>query len=126
MEGIEVAVFAPHDTEIVEHWSGVFLLQEGHAREEDLRERFASTGNIEFNMYDFTQSNEDDSIVSEIFNREVAMLSDMSSSSRDPLTVSQARPRPPRLRRVSLQRLAGGWRRSRPRHHRHPPHLLGA
>ena len=89
MQGIAAAVFAPHDTEMVEHWSGVFLLQEGHAREEDFRERFARTGDIEFNMYDFTQSNEDDSIVSEIFNREVAMLSEMSSSSRDPLTVSQ-------------------------------------
>ena len=93
MEGIAAAVFAPHDTEMVEHWSGVFLLQEGHAREEDFRERFARTGDIEFNMYDFTQSNEDDSIVSEIFNREVAMLSEMSSSSRDPLTVTQSAPK---------------------------------
>ena len=91
MEGIAAAVFGPHDREQVEHWSGVFLLQEGHAGKEEFRERFARTGDIEFNMYDFTRSNEDDSLVSEIFNREVAMLSEMSSdSSRDPLSVSQA------------------------------------
>ena len=40
-------------------------------------------------MYDFTQSNEDDSLISEIFNDEVGMLSEMVASSRDPLTVSK-------------------------------------
>ena len=91
LESIATAVFGPHDSEQVEHWSGVFLLQEGQAREAELRQRFARTGNnIEFKTYDFTKSNEDDSFVSEIFNNEVEMLSEMSSSTRDPLRVSQA------------------------------------
>ena len=77
----------------MEHWSGVFLLQEegqGGNREQLYRERFNRTGNnIEFNMYDFRQSNEDDSPVSAIFNEELRLLEELGAGGRDPLEVSR-------------------------------------
>ena len=90
LEGIAAAVFGPHDSDEVEHWSGVFLLQAGSTREQSYRERFNRTdNNIEFTMYDFTQPNEDDSPVSEIFNEEMRLLKEMEASGRDPLEVSR-------------------------------------
>ena len=90
LEGIAAAVFGPHNSDDVEHWSGVFLLQAGDPREHLYRELFNRTGNnIEFNMYDFTQSNEDDSPVSAIFNEELRLMKDLKAEGRDPLEVSR-------------------------------------
>ena len=90
LEGIAAAVFGPHNSDDVEHWSGVFLLQAGDPREHLYRELFNRTGNnIEFNMYDFTQSNEDDSPVSAIFNEELRLMKDLKVEGRDPLEVSR-------------------------------------
>ena len=60
-------------------------------REQLYRERFNRTGNnIEFNMYDFTQSNEDDSPVSAIFNEELRLVEELEAEGRDPLEVSRS------------------------------------
>ena len=61
------------------------------SREQLYRERFNRTGNnIEFNMYDFTQSNEDDSPVSAIFNEELRLVEELEAEGRDPLEVSRS------------------------------------
>ena len=74
----------------MEHWSGVFLLQAGDTREQLYKERFNRTdNNIEFKMYDFTQSNEDDSPVSAIFNEELRLVKELEAGGRDPLEVSR-------------------------------------
>ena len=101
-------VFSQRDNDDFTKWSSVFMLQEGHNREQQIREllgenRSGENGTlktifadidkeIEFRTYDFLTSNDgdDEGLLRDVFYEDIAMFMNdtAAESGRDPLEVN--------------------------------------
>ena len=96
LEDLAARVFAQHDTNDVETWSNIFLVQENHPRFPLINKTLADDPEIEFRTYDFTHSAEDKGgigQVGELFKEDVKYLENQretfktGETVKDPLEV---------------------------------------